>query len=264
MKARIISYIGQEEYKILFQFLFVTIIGGGVFALITLMKEEETRRDARLKSIQAVEREMAEVYRAMKQCKRRLRSRLVPGERNLQVPADDFRKCMDELLNVQIRVEGLEDDVVTKFDLLDEARISRLAQLLHYSARCLHDAYEDFEKGRVQFDGKNYVIGKEKQSDCTSLIDFIDMREPVLRPPDLPKNVKEVLERMKRVRKNIAVDVEASDSLGSIIEDIPRKPRFADVAYECFRIATVDVRQAAQDTIKAQTWRAPSLRRGRK
>jgi hypothetical protein len=250
------TYIGKEQYKFLLQFVLVTIIGGGVFALFALMKEEQTRRDARLKSIQAVEKEMAEVYRTMKQCKRRLRSRLIPGERNLKVPIDDFRKSMDELLAVQIRIEGLEDDIVTKFDLLDNSRISRLAQLFDYSASCLHDVYEDFEKGRVQVDGKNYIIGmddKNSGGNCSSLVDFIDMPERIPKPAALPENVKDVLGKMKKMRKSIAEQAETLDGLNSILKDIPSKPRFTDVAYECFRIATVEVRQAAQDTIRAQT-----------
>jgi hypothetical protein len=258
--GRIQYHIGREPLKLLLQFLLITVVGGATFALLSLMKEEQVRREARLKSIQAMEREMTEVYRIMKQCKRRLRSRLVVGNPDPKVPVDDFRASMEELLGVQIRVEALEDDLGSRVDLLDEVRLSQLAKLLHYSARYLHDVYEDFEKGRVPLEGKSYIIRSESDDadrSCFNLIGFIDTPKRVANSAIMPRDVGYVLGKMKEPKITLSVRVAALDDIERIRKDLPGKPRYTKVAYQCFRIAAAEVRDAARDIVNNQRplWR---------
>lgn len=250
------SRIDEDHHKILFQFLLITSVGGGVFAFVAAIKDEQARRERWLQSAQVTEREMSEVYRAMKRSKRLLRSRLVPG-RGFQVTAEDFRASMDELLGAQIRAEALEDDLPSRIDLFDAERLSQLGQLLHYAARYLHDVYEDFEKARVRVVGDIYVIAIQREDGtvealCSNLIDFVDMPDRVAGLGAMPRDVEYILRRMKAGGISLAERISHLDEIERIRKTFPHRPRYTKIAYECFRIAVAEVRNAAHEVGSSQ------------
>ena len=151
--------IGSEPFKLVLQFLLITVAGGAVFALINTRKEEDARLEARTKAIQSLSRELSEAYRSMKKSRRQLRSRLVRNNpKRLHSKKNDFEACMDELLAAQIALEQVEDSIETSSGLFDATQFTRIGTALHYASRYLHDVFENFEKGCVEREEDSYVI----------------------------------------------------------------------------------------------------------
>lgn len=179
--SRIQKFLGLEPFKIVLQFLLITVLGGCVFALVnarrdaevtrlSASKELDQRRDVRVANLQAIDEKLQDAHRQMKLAKRRLRSRL--DRTNPSAPAiskDDFRECMDQILKGQIAIEEVQDLIEIRRDLIDESEMKRLGLALHYPARYFHDVFEVFERGRITRENGKFVLN----DGCGPLNDFL-------------------------------------------------------------------------------------------
>lgn len=232
--GRITATVGVEPYKLLLQFLLITMIGGGVFAYVTARREDHARRESRIMALQALDRELGDAYRAVKRVKRKMRSRLVRRDGEAaRMPADTFISTMNELLEAQIDVEEVREHVSVRSDLLEAAVVERLSVALRYASRYLHDVFEDFERGRVVRDREHYII---------------DQSSP---------NIQDLLlesRASKEVRKHLSHfcdDALSSEQRLAALRTIDRlrdtggepRARYGEVAMECLRFSSADIRR---------------------
>jgi hypothetical protein len=242
---RIQHGIGPEPFKLVLQFLLITVAGGAVFALINARKDEDARLEARTKAIQSLSRELSEAYRSMKKSRRRLRSRLVRSNpERLHSKRNDFEACMDELLAAQIALEQVEDNIETSSGLFGTEQFQRISAALHYAARYLHDVFEDFEKERVEREEVSYVIVET----CKNLRDFLgELKDDA----DFRDSVKELYDQYKKkgqpldTRHAILLEIEA---LRDRRKSERRDYRYRKIAFECIRSAFLELRMASTES----------------
>jgi hypothetical protein len=244
-------YIGNKPFELILQFLLITVIGGAVYTLLTVLKEEQTIQQLKVSAVQDFERELREIYRSIKQAKRRLRSRLRRRDSSWCATAGDFRESMNELLETQ--VEALKDDLNELADLIDRERTSRLKKLLKYGARYLHDVYEDFEKGRTRGDGEVCLIDDQ----CVGLLGFIAMADDDDADEEEPPS--EADDATARMEDSGSPLEDRFDAFSEVRKQRPRQPQ---IAYACFRLASIELRTAAQDLMGGGT-RPPARKRQR-
>jgi hypothetical protein len=275
LAKRIQHGIGKEPFKLLLQFLLITVAGGAVLALVNTRKEEDARdearrkdqdardearrkdedarrearakdedarREARTKAIQSLSRELSEAYRSMKESRRRLRSRLVRSDpKRLHSKRDDFEACMDELLAAQIALEQVEDNIEISSGLFGTEQFNRISAALHYAARYLHDVFENFEKECVGREKDSYVIAER----CRNLRDFLG--EP-LDDADFCDSVKELYDQYREKSR----PPEKRHDVLLEIEKLRQKSerggyRYRKIAFECIRSASRELRMASTD-----------------
>jgi hypothetical protein len=145
------KWFGVEVYKLLLQFLLVTVMGGGIFAWVTARRDEQLKAEAKITQLQALDGELGDAYRAVKRVKRNMRAKLRrKDDGSAEIDTTAFEIGMDELLDAQIATEEVREHLAIRSDLIDRATRDRMAAALRYAARYLHDVYEDHERGRLR------------------------------------------------------------------------------------------------------------------
>ena len=254
LNNRIYNAIGLEPFKLVLQFLLITVAGGLVVALIGARKDEDVRADedrkeqearyeARVKAIQSLDSELSEAYRLIKQSRRRLRSRCDPT--TMQSKENDFESCMDELLASQDALEEVEDNIEIRKSLIGVERYARVAPALHYAVRYLHDVFEDFEKGTVG----RVAGGYEINALCINLRDFLDGSRST---PHFAGQVSDLYEEYKKKEQSLD---QRHATLGKIVslyeERKRRKPkedyRYQKIAFQCIRTVALELRMASSE-----------------
>lgn len=232
--GRISAAVGVEPYRLLLQFLLITMVGGGVFAYVTARREDHARRESRIAALQALDRELGDAYRAVKRVKRKMRSRLVRSDGEAaRMPADTFISTMDELLEAQIDLEEVREHVSVRSDLLEAAVVDRLSVALRYSSRYLHDVFEDFERGRVVGDGDHYIIDRSSPNIEDFLLESRASKE-------VRKHLSHFRDDALSAEKRLAA-LRTIDSLRDSGSEV--KARYGEVAMECLRFSSADIRR---------------------
>ena len=147
-----------EAYKLILQFLLVTVLGGLLLAFLNTRREDDQRVAARLLALQEFIVALGDAYRKLKVVKRRMRSQLLIDDADpdgvvrlpLRLREESFEAAMDELLAAQIAAEEVRDRIGVRSDLLPDITIQRIRSALRYSARYFHDVYQDYEWCRVR------------------------------------------------------------------------------------------------------------------
>lgn len=247
LNGRIEDAFGTEPFKLVLQFLLITVAGGLLVALIGARKEEDARRQARIEAIQTLDRELSEAYRLIKQSRRRLRSRC---DEKMGSKKDGFESCMDELLAAQISLEQVEDNIEIRQLLIGDERYARVAPALHYAARYLHDVFEDFEKGKVGRAADGYEIG----SSCINLKDFIEGSKET---PYFKGKVSDLYDQYKKRGESLKRRQAILEEIVSLYEERKcqykeRKCqeqgyRYQKIAFECIRSVARELRMASRD-----------------
>lgn len=234
MKWAIQDAIGDDGPKMILQFLFASIVGGGFLALIGARKDQDAQRESRARAIEALNAKLRESYRSLKGCRRRLRSQRIAGKPLPAFECKQFEQSMEELLTAQLALEEVEDSIEINEALLSEASTKRILAAVHYAQRYFHDVYEDFEKGRVSRRDGTYAT----EADCLHVLDLMTDAKP-------PENVKECYQRYK----NNALSLwERDEELRQIIEQLKKDEeegkvtqRYRKIAYQCIRVASEEL-----------------------
>jgi len=233
---------GDEHFKLVLQFLLITVAGGAFVALINARKDKDARRQAQMEAIQSLDRELSRAYRSIKRSRRRLRSRC--DLQRMHSKKDNFEACTDELLAAQISLEEVEDNIEISSALLRDERYGRINLALHYAARYLHDVFEDFEKGHVERVQDGYVIVEN----CKNLRDFLlgssedrvfgdsfselceNYKCKVLSPEERHEELFEIEKVRKRLERG---------------QDY--KYRYRKIAFQCVRTVALELRTVSRE-----------------
>ncbi|MEA3016083.1 MAG: hypothetical protein QOI38_805 [Sphingomonadales bacterium] len=242
-----------EIYKLVLQFILITV-GGGVFlALVGHFRDVAVQKQGRAAAIQELNRELDTAYRALKKVKRRLCAHRQeapdPAEAGTAgadaaasgIPRAVFEKAMDDLLEAQIRLETICDHIGQRNDILRGHRLERMQGPLRYASRYYHDVYEDFEKGRAVLEGDRYLLAH-----AFNLTDYLrSSRDP---PAPRPGAVDDRLGTLKDERLSCQA---RSAALEELVAASPRdasagdggsgKLRYADVAGACFGLLSAEL-----------------------
>jgi hypothetical protein len=166
--------------KLVVQFFLITVVGGLAIWTLNYLNEQRREYEKRSKdnidSMHIILSTISELYRAIKRTKRILRSRsnwYKTKEDTVVCPQGDFVDIMDELQDIQIRMEMLRDDVSARHYVFPPGMADVIDKELHYVTRYLHDVFEEYERGHVQFSDDKALIGSE----CHNLQDFIYQRK---------------------------------------------------------------------------------------
>tara|TARA_R110000868_G_scaffold141226_3_gene357520 strand:+ start:762 stop:1427 length:666 start_codon:yes stop_codon:yes gene_type:complete len=212
--------------------MLITLIGGGVFAYVTARREEHAKRESRLVSLQSLDRELGDAYRAVKRVKRKMRSRL---ERHPSHPprmaSETFTSIMDELLDAQIDLEEVRGHISIRGDLLEPEVVERLSLSLRYASRYLHDVFEDFERGRTRKDGDRYVIDVSSSNIEGFLIDS-----------QIPRDAKRFLSHFRSEGLTVEQRIEALKNIDALRSaESSQDVRYGEVAMECLRFSSGEI-----------------------
>lgn len=223
---RLSKSLGMEVFKLLLQFLLITVIGGGVFAYIAARRDEQSRVEARIAGLQVLIRELGDAWRATKWSKRNMRAKLRrEGGRSARIERSDFEAAIKDVLDAQIVIEEVREHIAVRSDLLEPTAGKRIDSVLRYAARYLHDVYEDHEKARVRRDGEDFVV----DTNSPNLFDFLidDTTPKALMPRE-----EDVLEARFQALARIEADR----------DKIPHGQRYGAIASESFRVVMAQLR----------------------
>lgn len=219
------KWFGAEVYKLLLQFLLVTLMGGGIFAWVTARRDEQLKAEAKITQLQALDGELGEAYRAVKRVKRNLRAKLRrKDDGSAEIDTMAFDIGMEELLDAQIATEEVREHLAIRSDLIDRATRDRMAAALRYAARYLHDVYEDHERGRLRRARGRVFL----DSSAPTLADFV-LKDGA---PDALKTVRDGLRGEGPLEPRFAVISEMETSLQTTEQ--PR--RYAAIMTESFQL----------------------------
>jgi hypothetical protein len=239
-------WLGLEVFKLILQFLLITVIGGGVFAYFAARRDEQARAELKVAELQKLDRELGEAYRATKRIKRSMRSKLSrDGRGTARIEAGAFVSAMDDILDAQIATEEVREDIAVRRDLLDEGGLDHLAFALRYAARYLHDVYEDYERGRVSGHGKEFLIDQASPNLRNFLLD-----EPV--PDDLKAHARRARDDKSPLSTRFR-ELETFETARMASE--PGARRHGAVAMECFRMSSAQIRETLARAMRATPYR---------
>lgn len=238
------KWFGLEVYKLLLQFLLVTVMGGGIFAWVTARRDEQLRTEAKISQLQALDGELGDAYRAVKRVKRNLRARLRrKDDGSAEIDSTAFEAGMEELLDAQIATEEVREHLSVRSDLMDQKTRERLAAALRYAARYLHDVYEDHERGRLRRARSRVFL----DSAAPTLADFV-LKDA---SPEALKAVRENLRADGPLGPRFEIISEMETSLTAT-----RTPlRYAGIMTESFRLSISALRAELATSLRKSTHR---------
>jgi hypothetical protein len=242
---RISTWLGSDLFKIVAQFLFVTLLGGIVFVLLKTLSEEAQKREARQAAKRDLAKETDGLYRSVKHVKRMLRTQMRLERDVIRIPKGEFEERMEELDKLQISIEQVVVAVSGRTDLMSDEVRERIYRAVRYAARYLHDVVQEFEQekedehGTAKLDDEFYVIDEN----CVMLRDFLTRVE-------VPSKVALELGKMKDREDDESWDGERwkafatiSDLRGKTSDD--KRTRYRVVAQECFAMAVRELVRSA-------------------
>jgi hypothetical protein len=151
---------------------------------------------------------------------------------------------MDEVQNIQVRMEMLRDDVSAREYIFPAGMSKILEKELHYVARYLHDVFEEYERGKVQFEDGRALIG----ANCDNLKDFIYQRR-------MPQELSSAIETFTKAERSGDLSVtERREYLRRIseIRDALGRQRYAGVASALVYLAMSHIKEAAGTRARAR------------
>jgi hypothetical protein len=172
--------IGSDGYRALLSFSLGTLLGGLVFLYL---KETNDRQEALGAIRQQQERKISEknslridflmnmdnLYRQVNQIKRNMRAYVNSVEINgFRIERKKFEELMSSLNEVQAKVESLEEIASVRRDIFTDKTKGRIRAALRYSARCLHDVFEEYENGQTMIEDEYFLIPEE----CSTIRGF--------------------------------------------------------------------------------------------
>jgi hypothetical protein len=168
----------------LFSFVSLVISGGLLTFLWNALRDEEARRQSVLITLRGLTAQLDDQYRAVKRIKRTLRSRATKTQTLFQIKAELFEKGMDEISNIQLKIETLRNSVRDIPDMIGRSRLERITIYLEYTASYLHDVTDQFENGCAKEDESGVY---RVEPDCAAVFDFLGKRWRPLSddPPEL-------------------------------------------------------------------------------
>jgi hypothetical protein len=233
-----------EIAKVLVQFLLITGVGGlTVWSLNFLnerRREREQKAQDRIASMHSILTTISELYRSIKRTKRILRSRSNWCQSNQDIIAckqTDFVEIMDEVQDIQVRMEMLRDDISARQYIFPAGMGKILEKELHYVARYLHDVFEEYERGKVAFADDQALIGES----CDNLKDFIYQRT-------MPQELTSAIEEFTNAERLGVLSVtERRNHLRTLsdIRDSLGRQRYAGVASALVYLAMSHIKEAA-------------------
>jgi hypothetical protein len=233
-----------EIVKVLIQFFLITGVGGlavsGLNFLNERRREQEHRLQERIASMHVILSTISELYRSIKRTKRILRSRSnwCMLEKDVIVSKQqDFMDIMDEVQDIQVRMEMLRDDVSARQYVFPLGMAKILEKELHYVARYLHDVFEEYERGKVSFADDRALIG----NDCNNLKDFIYQRTM---PEELANAINEFTTAERAGDLSVAERRNYLRKLSEIRDALGRQ-RYAGVASALVYLAMSHIKEAA-------------------
>ena len=230
-KLGISKWFGAEVYKLLLQFLLVTVIGGGIFAWVTARRDEQLKDEAKITQLQSLDRELGDAYRAVKRVKRNLRAKLRrKDDGSAEIESAAFDAGMDELLDAQIMTEEVREHLAVRSDLLDSVTRGQMAAALRYASRYLHDVFEDHERGRLRRARGRVFL----DCDAPALADFL-LKDGS--PADL-KSVRDGLRSEGPLQPRFS----AISEIEAALEKSERPRRYGAIMTECFRLCVLALR----------------------
>jgi hypothetical protein len=249
---RIGTWLGSDLFKIVAQFLFITMLGGIVFVLLKTLSEEVQKREARQAAKRDLAKETDGLYRSVKHIKRMLRMHMRLEGDVIRIPKNDFEKRMEELDKLQISIEQGVVAIRGRTDLMSDEVRERIYGAVRYAARYLHDVVQEFEQdkgdehGTVKLDGESYIVDRG----CVMLQDFLTRVE-------VPPNVASMFNKMRRREDDQesrdgerweafrAINDRTRANVLNAAEASGERTRYRVVAQECFSMAVSELVRSA-------------------
>jgi hypothetical protein len=240
-----------EIVKVAIQFLLITGVGGVTIWTLNYLnerrREQEHKIQEQITSMHVLLSTISELYRSIKRTKRIMRSRSnwCQADKDIVVcKQDDFMDLMDEVQDIQVRMEMLRDDVSAREYIFPAGMSKILEKELHYVARYLHDVFEEYERGKVQFEDGRALIG----ANCDNLKDFIYQRR-------MPQELSSAIETFTKAERSGDLSVtERREYLRRIseIRDALGRQRYAGVASALVYLAMSHIKEAAGTRARAR------------
>jgi hypothetical protein len=114
-------FTGKIE-EIFPNFLLITVIGGLFTYWLSVLRDSRSRRESALSSLRDLVKQVDDLYRSTKQIKRMIRSRLKETTEGYAIEAAFFATRMDDLGNIQLKLEQVRNAVRMRLDLFDGDR----------------------------------------------------------------------------------------------------------------------------------------------
>jgi hypothetical protein len=244
------SFLGEKVFSSVVQFALITLLGGVVTLFVGLLKDDEEARAKQRERERQILADLDKAYRSTQPIRRVLRSRSQKTSDGLEIPIEFFEKNLDELNHVQLSLEQLRNLGLTEVDALHGDRASNVRRAIRYSARYLHDVFQDFEQSRVDRTPPNYVITAR----CTNLCDFVG-------PVEVPVDIANEFDVMTDDKKTLNDRWQAFNKINSKRKSDPNGRRYKPIAEECF--ALVQAELSAEGAISQVGFRAAIRRRFR-
>ena len=178
------SHFDAKIGEIFLNFVLISVIGGLFTFWLSARRDAWSKRESALSALRDLIKDVDDLYRSTKQIKRMIRSRLqgIPEGREVRegasIDAAFFAARMDELSNIQLKLEQVRNTVRIRLDLFEGERKERILKEIGYAEKYIHAVVADFALRRVIWDDSICRLS----ASCKMLMDYLGEG---WRPPEL-------------------------------------------------------------------------------
>jgi hypothetical protein len=176
----------EKSFEVALQFVFVAVLGGAVAFLYNNaearrndnqkeIEERHKRRDTRISALEEFHRTLVDVHHRFKKVRRLLRaSSFVGMDGQHACERRQFEELMRELEDVQLKAEGLREEVDIRQELFGASR-SELKENLSGAEEYVATLLAQFEN---QFKARRDYAAADLMPLCAALAEFIQQAPP--------------------------------------------------------------------------------------
>jgi hypothetical protein len=151
--------LGDDGYKLFFQFSLITVVGGVISMVVAELKREQERREARREALWAFHTTAVSAYNEAKKARRLLCATAIDSSAKLVRP-DQYLPIMIQLEDVQLKFESLKRQVKFGPHLFSGSSKVRLRGYLKSLEGFLRDVLKEFETATFSSTGSGEPLSK--------------------------------------------------------------------------------------------------------
>jgi len=188
------GFLGPDVFKLTYQFLLITVVGGALFEIQKEIQRERDRRAAERNLQRQRLEDCVKAYNVAKKVRRLLRAKAIKGDPTAHVDRDPYDELMQDLMDAQLEFEALVARVEGNQTLFPHPR---LKTDLNTMGDYLKGVLKDYETCLSKFSGSPQTL---PLASASSLAEFTD-RYKEGRPFDL--EFKQPFHRVTKILENL-------------------------------------------------------------